>query len=130
MSKGIIISKENHDITQSSENQYVDTKTPLFKLFKFGSDQRSYVSKNLSGVGDTFTIHHGLGYIPMFFLFADRAPSSIRKIVLDIDTLYPENTVLWECKANTQDIVVFVQGGSSVTANFGYNYFIFYDRVG
>lgn len=129
MSQGLIISKENHDITQSSENQYVDTKTPLFKLFKSISDTQHYVSANLSPLV-TFSIHHGLGYKPMFFLYMDRAPSAVRKLVLDIDTSYPENIILVECEATDQDILVFVEGGTSVTGDFGYNCFIFYDRIG
>lgn len=123
---GVIISKENQTVRDRIDQQYVDTQTPLFKLYLSNRDKRTYVNQNIT---DTFTIPHNLGYVPMFFLYADRADGAIRKIVLNIDTSYPENQVLWTCFADNKNINVTVTG-SSVTGTFGYNYFIFYDKVG
>lgn len=126
---GIIISKERHSIKENSQYQYVDTRSPLLKLYKFARSQQNFTNKDLTGPGFNFTIPHNLGYIPMFFLYADRDIGSIRKIVTSIDTLYPENTVLWTCYCDNKNINVTISGGASVTGAFGYNYFIFYNKV-
>lgn len=130
MTKGIIISKEGFNVQSESEHQYVDTKKPLFKLFKSDSGQQVFAATDLTFGGKTFLIPHNLGYIPMVFLFCDRADSSIRKMVFSLDTSYPENQILALMTVDKTNINLTMSGGSSVTGTFGYTYYIFYDKVG
>lgn len=128
---GIKISKEDSSVKKGSDEQYVDTSTPLFKLYRSSSGEQVFSSTVLSGGGYSFPIPHNLGYIPMFFLFADRSHLSTRKLVLNQDTNFGDTT-LWTCYATAQDIVVTVSAPSAtpVTGAFGYNYLIFYDKAG
>lgn len=127
MSRGIIISKERKSINDGIEDQYMNTKTPLLKLFKSGSDVRSYVS--FSGFDD-FTIEHNLGYQPMFFLFADRSNQNNRKQVTNWDGEFLGIEAYWTAWVDDKNINVTVHCGVSTTGTFGYNYFIYHDRIG
>lgn len=130
---GVRISKEGETVTDGDVNQYVDTETPLFKLYITNSDSRTYTAATGSPFIDTITIHHGLGYIPMFLIFMDRNSNSVRKIVNNEDGSFPQVTtqIFCICSADNQNIYVTVaKAVASVTGTFGFNYFIFYDKVG
>lgn len=123
---GIKISKEGNTINDGLDKQYVDTDTPLFKLFL--SDQGQQVYTAATGI-KTFKINHNLGYKPMFFLYADRADSQNRKLVLHQDTSIGTMTSLWTVQVTKTDLVVTVSLLGTVSGTFGYNYDIYYDKV-
>jgi hypothetical protein len=132
--KGAIISKDRHNVGDDSQFQYIDTNTPLFKLYK--SDKGSRVYSSYSGT-DLFVIPHFLGYIPMFFLYADRlnnqSSNPVRKIVYNIDTALANAQSLWTCYADENYINVTVTKSDvafPLNGTYEYNFFIFYDRVG
>lgn len=134
MKVGIIVSKGGHNIKDDSQFRYFDTSTPLLKLYLSGGGAQTYT--NLASP-TTFIIPHGLGYIPMFFLFADRIPNtntnSVRKIVMNVDTGLANAQALWTCYADNQNINVTVNESNvafPLNGTFNYNYFIYYDRVG
>jgi hypothetical protein len=131
---GIIIAKEGANVGSNSSELYVDTRTPLFKLFKADKGERIYVNRDMrfGFANDSFVIPHNLGYIPMFFLYMDRSGQADRKIVTNLDAVSVSGSVLVTCFIDKQNINVYVSSAFSTLINgtFGYNYFIFYDKVG
>lgn len=127
---GIRIAKDGSTVNDGIDNQYVDTEQPLFKLFD--SEQKSVVF-----TGQTYTlgspfiipIQHNLGYWPMNFIYMDRADSSARKLVTNVDEFFPENTILALATFDNNNIYIQITG-NSITGTFGYNYQIYYDKVG
>lgn len=129
MSQGIRIAKESQTVKDDSEAQYVDTTTPVFKLYLQDKGERLYTTT----ANENFTIPHNLGYRPMFFLYADRAHLDARKLVLSGDAQYPENSVYVTCTVDTKNINVTVSDGGvppTLPITIGYNYLIFYDKAG
>lgn len=128
---GIRIAKDGNTVDDGSDKQYVDTDTPLFKLFKTDNGSKVYTGQTFSpGSPDVIAIPHDLGYIPMFLVYMDRADNALRKLVLNEDSSFAGSTILVTAgQADGKNIYLQVSG-TSITGVFGYNYFIFYDRVG
>lgn len=126
--KGIRISKEGYTVNDSGDKQYVDTDEPLFKLFL--SDKGQIVLAGASPVASpAVVIPHNLGYVPMFFIYMDRSSNANRKLVLNQDAFTSPGGIVATAQADTKNITVFISG-TSVTGTFGYNYQIYYDKVG
>jgi hypothetical protein len=128
--KGIRISKEGSTVNDGIDNQYVDTEQPLFKLFD--SQQKSVVFTGQTySAGSPFVIPipHNLGYWPMNFVYMDRASNASRKLVTNVDTAFPENTILAIVTFDNKNIYINITG-NAITGTFGYNYQIYYDKVG
>lgn len=130
--KGIIISKEGHSVKDDSEFQYVDTETPLFKLF---NADKGLLSLNSEPGPYTFEIPHNLGYYPMYFLFGDFDSDRLRRFVgSQANVVSGDETVLWTTLGGDKNNIIVqltsVSGTSSpITGEFGYNFLIFYDKV-
>ena len=133
--KGIIVAKDGSTIRDDPEKHYVDTTTPLFKLYDSG---KGTISLNAYTSPYYFTIPHNLGYVPMFFLFADFAPYQLRQVVLveasNITLNGVPNTGLWTVyRVDEKYIYVVIDSsgtsGDPISGDYGYNYLIFYDRV-
>lgn len=125
---GIKISKDGNTVKDSPDKQYVDTTTPLFKLFLSDRGQKVYSNQTLS-FSTEVTIPHNLGYIPMYLVYMDRADNALRKLVIAGDGPAGGSTILVSTQADTKNIYLIVSG-TSITGTFGYNYFIFYDKAG
>lgn len=134
MKKGVIVAKEGFHVKSELENLYVNTDTPLFKVFKSGSG--SIVFNGTDAGPYDLEIPFDLPYSPVHFVYGDRAPNSIRKLVTNSDTAYPNVKALWQIfGVQTRKITVriFTAVGSSTNpipaGTYGYNYLIFYDPV-
>lgn len=126
---GIRVAKEGSTVNDGSENQYVDTDEPLFKLYL--SDQKSVTFSGVTytaGSPYIIPIQHNLGYRPMNITFMDRADNSIRKFVNSVDTAFPENAILVRSDVDAKNVYLYITG-SGITGTFGYNYQIYYDKV-
>lgn len=133
MSNGLKISKNLINIPSATQEElYVDTDTPIFKLFKAGNG--SIVMKGLAGEQHTVLIRHGLGYIPFFLVFADRLPGEARRLCTNgenTNTLLSTGISATVFFVNTVNITLILSGfgGTPVAGNYGYSYFIYYDEL-
>lgn len=125
---GIRIAKDGSTVKDSSDKQYVDTDEPLFKLFLSDKGSLSLATATLTA-SPQVVIKHDLGYIPMFFVYMDRADNSQRRLVMTEDTTTVGSQILCSIQVDKKNITILVTG-SSVTGTFGYNYQIYYDKVG
>lgn len=129
--KGIRIAKDDETVNDGIDNQYVDTEQPLFKLYLSDEDSVTFDGSVNYTAGSPYQIKipHNLGYWPMCFVYMDRSANANRKFVTNIDTAFPENTVEVIGTFDNNNIYLNVNGGF-LTGEFGYNYEIFYDKVG
>lgn len=87
MAKGLKIAKEGHKVEDSSEFIYVDSATPMLKVYKYlsGAMISDGVNRQMTWTGDVqgktvdggtslqfqLNVKHDLGYAPMYMLFAE-----------------------------------------------------------
>lgn len=131
MSKGIRLTKADQDISDAASDEfYIDTDNPLLKLYK-----ASRGSQHFNGTLNEFytiTIPHNLGYRPMYFLFADRIPGAKRRIVTNIDNSIGNPSIfvnLQRCDTQIIEFTMGFLGGTPLSGDYGYNYFIYYDSL-
>lgn len=128
--KGIRISKEGSTVNDGIDNQYIDTEQPLFKLFDSKQLSVTFTGQTYTGASPfIIPIPHNLGYWPMNFIYMDRASNSARKLVTNVDTAFPENSILALSDFDNKNIYIRITG-SVINGTFGYNYQIYYDKVG
>ncbi len=133
MSNGVVISQNNEDLSSvSADKLYVGSDTPIFKLFLSGDG----VQKINGTVSETYdiTIEHGLGYAPFFIVFMDRNPESNRRLCMtseDTPTALPNGLRCVIQKVDFKNIVIRVgsSGVTPVAGDYGYNYYIYYDKL-
>lgn len=133
MVKGIRIAKNGGNVTSvNAEDLYVDSDTPIFKLYKSGSG-----SQRINGTlaeTHTITIPHNLGYVPFFLVFMDRNPGSNRRLCSSSESTnaaLPTDIACFIGNSNFANIVLTINsfGGTPTAGDYGYNYFIYYDRL-
>lgn len=133
MSNGVKISKNGDGISSvNAEELYVDSDTPIFKLYKSGSGIQK-INGTLAET-HTITIPHNLGYVPFFLVFMDRNPGKNRRLCSSgesTNTALPTDIACSVFNVNFANIVIDVSafGGTPAAGDYGYNYFIYYDKL-
>lgn len=133
MSGGLKIAKDSAEVTSvKQEDLYVDSTTPLFKLYK--TFNGTVIIAGTAGESKTVVLDHSLGYIPFFLLYCDSLPGGARTLiyggydtnsqfasgVLTVITSITKNSITWSIGGG---------GGTPIAGVYGYSCFIFYDRV-
>lgn len=149
---GIRIAKPTHNIKENSQFLYVDSDTPLFKVYKTGSGaiiSNGTNSITYEGIQGTTTesppgtfssasvdITHDLTYSPAFLVFADRANASKRRYSTSRQTANPDDPVPLICLATGTSKLInlsFLNPDSGLTwlpaGYYSYYYYIFYNRI-
>lgn len=133
MSNGVQITKNSLSVKGAgTDDFYVNSDTPLFKLFKSGSGTRKFVGTAFETYN--IVIPHGLGYVPFFLVYMDRNPGANRRLVATSETeltALPTDISCFISDANSSNIVITANtfGAGTTTGVFGYNYFIYYDGI-
>lgn len=131
MSKGIKVAKENKDVQKASSDElYLSTDTPLLKLYKSDSGSQAFIGSG-SAESYTITIPHLLGYIPVVLMFADRSPSSQRRVVMAVESNIGNTSISAGMVVNDSSIILTLSAfpNTALPGVYGYNYFIYYDKV-
>jgi len=133
MSSGVQITKNSLNIKGAgSDDFYVNSNTPLFKLYKSGKGSQKFVGTAFETYN--IVIPHGLGYVPFFLIFMDRNPGANRRLVGTSETelvaLQPDvGCFIYDVNTSNIVITVSVFGAGTATGTYGYNYFIYYDGL-
>lgn len=132
MAKGIKISRDLEDIHVNSEQLYADSDVPLFKLFKSGSGIQHMAGT--SGETHDIEIVHLLNYVPYFLVYMDRNPGGNRRICTTAEATnnaLPTGIYALVTRADFRSIIITVGGfgGTPPAGDYGYNYFIYYDKL-
>lgn len=134
---GIKISKDGYTVKDDDQFQYVNTDTPLFKLYLSNSGSRIYSGQTFpAGSPDTIIIPHNLGYEPMNFVYMDRDVDAKRRIVSGIDTQFASTDIIVITQVDSQNLYIYITSPYStptspqpITGEYGYNYQIYYDEI-
>jgi len=134
MVRGIKITKDSKGLDSTrQEDLYVDSTTPLFKLFLEGKGVQRFVGT----FSETYaiTITHNLGYIPFHLVFADESPGTNRTLCntfINTDSNLSGNVIgNYLSSVNTKTIVLNMglAGATPTAGDYGYSYFIYYDSL-
>ena len=101
-------------------------------MFKSGSGTQKFLGT--AGEEHQIIIPHNLGYLPFFLFFMDRQPGDARQIATSgqgaQDSL-PNAIGCFVRDVNTRNIEITANGfgGTPTAGTYGYNYFIYYDKI-
>lgn len=133
MSGGLKIAKDSAEVTSvKQEDLYVDSTTPLLKLYKTFTG--TVIIAGTAGESKTIALDHNLGYKPFFLLYCDSLPDGARTLiyggyatnsqfasgVVTVITKVTKNSITWEIGGG---------GGTPIAGVYGYSCFIYYDRA-
>lgn len=133
MTNGIKIAKVGNDVTKATSDQlYVDSSTPLFKLFESGSGSQTFLG--IHGEEYFITINHSLSYRSFILFFMDRLPGSARQLVTSSQATQLSLSNPIGCSIfsiQPFNFIVFTDGfgGTPQAGTYGYNYFIYYETI-
>lgn len=133
MSSGIRIAKDAQDIsTVKPEELYVDSDTPLFKLFMSGKGRQAVIGT----VGEQYNIviTHNLGYIPFYLIYADRDPGNNKAVCTTFENtnaVLPTGITAFVSNVteNTITLQYGTGGATPINGIYTYSYFIYYDKL-
>lgn len=130
MTRGIKISNRKDIPTASEEELYVNSTTPLFKLFK--SDKGTQRFSGGAGETHNIAVNHGLGRAPFIMCFMDRNPGANRRLCTTSESILstlPQDISAFVFQVTSNDFTIQTSSGGGVTGDFGFNYYIYYDRI-
>lgn len=134
MAKGIQIAKDSQDVGKISGDEfYVNSNTPLFKLFRSGSGIQTFIGVTFESY--QILIIHNLGYVPFVLAFMDRNPGTARQLCTAGQTEqigFPINISATVTNITNNSFVIDARtfgSGAPTPGDYGYNYFIYYDRI-
>lgn len=136
MIDGLKIAKSGNDVSKAStNNMYIDTTTPLLKIFNIV--RGAFVFNANFGSFQSFIIPHNLGYVPACLLFMERVQGGNRQLVTTQDTDFNDSfnikTILVGGSPNNESFIVEVSNGGKGpgigSGTYGWTFIVFYDEL-
>lgn len=147
MAKGVRIAKPGYKVSDSSDKIYVDTTTPLFKIFLSGSGTLVSDGTNVTWRGKyggtttaagnySITIPHPLGYPPLFIAYMDAGPGSNRTYLTNASIAGVVGGIVPFAEIDDKNLTISALTNSvsfplpaPFAGDYGFFFYIFYDKA-